>query len=96
LTFSEQQSLAFRIPFDIHDEVYQKPPKFQHLQCLKYGSKKPPRVVPTDICRCVPVSEGGRGCDENCLNRMMYIECFGGEPNEKVRCRFVWVEGGRG
>ena len=62
-----------------------------HLNSLKYGSNgKPPRVVPTDICRCIPVEEGGNGCDENCLNRMMYIECFGGEPNEKVRRGGGW------
>jgi len=84
LTPEEQHNLAFRIPMSIHDEVYQKPPKFAHLNSLKYpAGAKPPKNVPTDVCRCIPVSEGGNACDENCLNKMMYIECFGGEGDGK-------------
>lgn len=47
------------------------------------------------VCQCTPPEEGGVGCGENCLNRMLSIECVAeqcpcGEAcsNQQVHFRF--------
>jgi hypothetical protein len=52
---------------------------------------RPPRVEPTDICKCKSEAEGGNGCDENCINRILNIECVGvydksARGSEQKRC----------
>ena len=71
---SEQLLLScFCLPCDLKDEVHSKPPQYNHVQSLQYHpDHKPPRVPPSSgVCSCVDQ------CDENCLNRMLYTECFG-------------------
>ena len=80
LSTREQDNVAFKLPLDIQREIYSKPPKFGHLNALRYPSNgaRPPKNKPTEVCKCTPISEGGSGCGEGCLNRLMFIECYGG------------------
>lgn len=65
--------LSFCLPCDLKDEVHSKPPQYRHAQSLQYHvNNKPPRIPPSSgVCQCV------ERCDENCINRMLYTECFG-------------------
>ena len=73
----EQLMSSFCLPCDIKDEVHSKPPQYSHVQSLQYDPRnKPPRILPSsDVCQCVT------RCDENCINRMLYTECFGDATN---------------
>jgi SET domain len=68
-----REMLSFCLPCDMKDEVHSKPPGYKHVNSLQYQpGNKPPRLPQAgDICECVTV------CDENCINRTLYNECFG-------------------
>ena len=78
--FSESDIL-FCLPCDLKDEVYSKPPAYKHLQGLRYDpNNKPKRQSRSgEKCECVGF------CGEECLNRVLYIECSGKE-NGKSNC----------
>lgn len=63
----------FCLPCDMKDEVHSKLPTYKHVHSLQYDpNHRPPRITPQDdVCTCTNV------CDENCINRMLYTECFG-------------------
>ncbi|KAK9794029.1 hypothetical protein WJX73_005959 [Symbiochloris irregularis] len=44
-------------------------------RCLG-SAKRPYRENSALKCSCIPVSEGGEGCGDRCLNRILYIECI--------------------
>ena len=92
--------MSFKLPLDVHDEVFSKPPSYSHINALKYvvaeegfeGDKeslRPSKREPEDYCKCMSVEEGGQGCDEVCLNRLMHIECVGVYDQKMLK------EGGR-
>jgi len=64
---------GFCLPVDLKDEVYSKPAQYRHVQSLQYTSNNKPPRTPTSggVCQCV------ERCDEYCINRMLYTECFG-------------------
>jgi hypothetical protein len=71
---STVKQLWFCLPCDIKDEVHSKPPSYRHVHSLQYGStNKPPRLetVSDDVCQCFS------SCGDDCINRMLYTECFG-------------------
>lgn len=91
-TKRKQEKLWYCLPCDLRDEVHSKPPSYRHIHANKYDRKnRPPRIPPTgDVCQCIGL------CDENCINRMLYTECFGNPPdqsndsytnNKKTNCR---------
>jgi hypothetical protein len=88
--------LRFCLPCDLKDEVHSKPPSYHHIHSLRYEpSNRPPRIpLSDDGCTC----EGF--CGEDCLNRMLYVECFGDAskngPNSKhSNCRVGGTCGNR-
>ncbi|GMH71126.1 hypothetical protein TrST_g11329 [Triparma strigata] len=87
LSTEQEDAIAFKLPINIQAEVFSKPPKYVQVSGLKYmpGSRPPPNIC-NDVCTCVPVSEGGNGCDEDCLNRTLYIECFDKNCNIGPEC----------
>lgn len=63
---------GFCLPCDIQKEVEKQPPNFRQIYALKYDpNNRPPRALPRDVCHCVG------HCGEDCLNRLLYVECFG-------------------
>lgn len=77
LSQAQQDLVGFKLPIEVQAEVFAKPPKYGSVSNLKYiPGNRPPRKPHTDMCPCVSVAEGGNGCDENCLNRMVYVECY--------------------
>ena len=73
--------VAFRLPIDIHTEVFSKPPPYTHLNSLALPPPplpRPSRVEPGDFCKCVaPKDDPTKGCGDYCLNRLMRLECVG-------------------
>jgi hypothetical protein len=67
----------FCLPCDMKEEVHSKPATYKHVHSLQYSpSHKPPRIPPQDdACSCVKV------CDERCINRLLYTECYGNNNN---------------
>lgn len=80
----DDENIMFCLPCDVRDEVYAKPPSYRHVQSLQYDKNNRPPKAPlsnTGVCQCVTV------CDENCINRMCYVECYGDGSNpEKSNC----------
>ena len=67
-------------------QVFAKPPKYVQVSSLKYiAGNRPKRNPHTDMCTCVSVENGGNGCDENCLNAMMFIEVRVGEEQRGAK-----------
>lgn len=68
----------FCLPCDMKHEVHSKLPTYKHVHSLQFlPNHKPPRVPPQDdVCACTNV------CDENCINRLLYTECFGNTKND--------------
>jgi hypothetical protein len=55
-----------------------KPPKFRLLKQNKYKDPSLRGLVPDEevpACQCTPVAAGGSGCDNECVNRLVYMEC---------------------
>ena len=73
--------LLFCLPCDIKDEVHAIPPLYHHIQSLKIDpANKPPRIPASgDSCLCKDF------CGDDCLNRMLYIECFGDSSNSGAK-----------
>ena len=78
--------LLFCLPADVQEEVHAKPPPYKHIHSLKYYPENRPKKIPTpqDICTCVSA------CDDDCINRLLYVECFGsngtaGDDNSSSR-----------
>jgi SET domain len=65
--------LWFCLPCDTKDEVHSQPPNYRHIHSLQYNpSNKPPRIPSSDdVCHCVD------RCSDDCMNKMLYTECFG-------------------
>jgi hypothetical protein len=72
-----RNKLWFCLPCDMKKEVHSKPPSYTHVHSLQYSpSHRPPRIPPSDdVCQCVLV------CGDDCINRMLYTECFGDTAN---------------
>ena len=73
----------FCLPVELRDEVHAKPPSYRHVNGLQYApSHKPPRVAPEQgMCDCLTV------CDEDCINRTLYTECFRDDKTKETNCR---------
>ena len=71
------EGLQFCLPCGFKEEVYSKPPSYKHVHSLRYNPlTKPKRKPPTgESCECH--SNGCSTCDDNCLNRMVMMECIG-------------------
>ena len=68
----------FCLPCDMKAEVHSKLPTYKHVHSLQLlPDHKPPRIPPQDdICACTNV------CDDSCINRMLYTECFGNNNSD--------------
>jgi len=85
-------TLHFCLPCDFKEEVYAKPPHYKHIQSLRYHPSKKPKRKPATGESCECHKSGARICDDNCLNRMIMLECVGdkdkgnGEKNSYWNC----------
>jgi SET domain len=82
---SDQNGLLFGLPADIQEEVHSKPPVYKHVNSLKYYPENRPKKIPgtRDICNCVHT------CDDHCLNRLLYTECFGNKGASNANGKHV-------
>ncbi|KAI8388531.1 uncharacterized protein BYT42DRAFT_492357 [Radiomyces spectabilis] len=53
-------------------------PHYTRIRSNIFVERKPNRKENKIVCQCIPPADGGLGCGEDCLNRMLFYEC---EPN---------------
>lgn len=73
-------NLCFCLPCDLKEEVHLIPPMYKHIQSNQYDPINRPQKVSSsglEICECVGF------CGDDCLNRSLYVECYGEGPNSK-------------
>ena len=77
----DREEILFCLPCDLKDEVHAQPPSYHHIQSLLYDNKHKPTKIPHGdyVCECVGF------CGDDCLNRMLYTECYG--DGKKGNCK---------
>ncbi|KAK3777391.1 hypothetical protein RRG08_032495 [Elysia crispata] len=82
--FYMSQQQDFQLPYDIwwqhmHQQLPKKPEpkiKFRNIRTNLYSdSKVNHRKLEIPLCNCKLPQNGGPGCQDDCLNRMIYTEC---------------------
>ncbi|XP_035824924.1 uncharacterized protein LOC101849998 isoform X2 [Aplysia californica] len=83
-SFYMMQVWDFQLPYDIwwqhQNQMLPKKPemktKFRNIRTNVYSdSKVSNRKSEVPLCNCKPPPAGGKGCLDDCLNRMIYTEC---------------------
>ncbi|GFO35810.1 histone-lysine N-methyltransferase, partial [Plakobranchus ocellatus] len=82
--FYMRQEQDFQLPYDIwwqhiHHQLPKKPEpkiKFRNIRTNVYSDAKVNhRKLEIPLCNCKAPENGGPGCQDDCLNRMIYTEC---------------------
>ncbi|NWV77533.1 ASH1L methyltransferase, partial [Dasyornis broadbenti] len=104
--YLRQKRIDFQLPYDIlwqwkHNQLYKKPdvPLYKKIRSNVYVDVKPLSGYEATTCNCKkPEDESGKGCVEDCLNRMIFAECSPntcpcGEQccNQRIQ-RHEWVQ----
>jgi hypothetical protein len=60
-----------------------KPPKFKLLSQNRWPdtlkeTRAAMQCAEVEVCSCEPQPAGGNGCDEDCVNRLLFFECLAG------------------
>ncbi|XP_019412419.1 PREDICTED: histone-lysine N-methyltransferase ASH1L isoform X2 [Crocodylus porosus] len=104
--YLRQKRIDFQLPYDIlwqwkHNQLYKKPdvPLYKKIRSNVYVDVKPLSGYEATTCNCKkPDDDNGKGCVEDCLNRMIFAECSPntcpcGEQccNQRIQ-RHEWVQ----
>ncbi|KAM9686551.1 histone-lysine N-methyltransferase ASH1L isoform 3-T3 [Trichechus inunguis] len=104
--YLRQKRIDFQLPYDIlwqwkHNQLYKKPdvPLYKKIRSNVYVDVKPLSGYEATTCNCKkPDDETGKGCVDDCLNRMIFAECSPntcpcGEQccNQRIQ-RHEWVQ----
>uniref|UniRef100_A0A8C6IQU0 Histone-lysine N-methyltransferase ASH1L n=1 Tax=Melopsittacus undulatus TaxID=13146 RepID=A0A8C6IQU0_MELUD len=81
--YLRQKRIDFQLPYDIlwqwkHNQLYKKPdvPLYKKIRSNVYVDVKPLSGYEATTCNCKKPDDGnGKGCVEDCLNRMIFAEC---------------------
>uniref|UniRef100_A0A8B9J3A2 Histone-lysine N-methyltransferase ASH1L n=1 Tax=Amazona collaria TaxID=241587 RepID=A0A8B9J3A2_9PSIT len=81
--YLRQKRIDFQLPYDIlwqwkHNQLYKKPdvPLYKKIRSNVYVDVKPLSGYEATTCNCKkPDDDNGKGCVEDCLNRMIFAEC---------------------
>ncbi|KFP02774.1 Histone-lysine N-methyltransferase ASH1L [Calypte anna] len=81
--YLRQKRIDFQLPYDIlwqwkHNQLYKKPdvPLYKKIRSNVYVDVKPLSGYEATTCNCKkPDDDSGKGCVEDCLNRMIFAEC---------------------
>ncbi|CAM2108431.1 unnamed protein product [Caretta caretta] len=104
--YLRQKRIDFQLPYDIlwqwkHNQLYKKPdvPLYKKIRSNVYVDVKPLSGYEATTCNCKKPDDGnGKGCLDDCLNRMIFAECSPntcpcGEQccNQRIQ-RHEWVQ----
>ncbi|XP_032174595.1 histone-lysine N-methyltransferase ASH1L isoform X4 [Mustela erminea] len=104
--YLRQKRIDFQLPYDIlwqwkHNQLYKKPdvPLYKKIRSNVYVDVKPLSGYEATTCNCKkPENDSGKGCVDDCLNRMIFAECSPntcpcGEQccNQRIQ-RHEWVQ----
>lgn len=81
--YLRQKRIDFQLPYDIlwlwkHDQLYKRPdvPLYKKIRSNVYVDVKPLSGYEATTCNCrLPDDSSEKGCQDDCLNRMIYAEC---------------------
>uniref|UniRef100_A0AAY4DNU6 Histone-lysine N-methyltransferase ASH1L-like n=1 Tax=Denticeps clupeoides TaxID=299321 RepID=A0AAY4DNU6_9TELE len=81
--YLRQKRIDFQLPYDIlwlwkHDQLHKRPdvPLYKKIRSNVYVDVKPLSGYEATTCNCrAPKDPTEKGCQEDCLNRMIYTEC---------------------
>ncbi|XP_059365225.1 histone-lysine N-methyltransferase ASH1L-like [Carassius carassius] len=81
--YLRQKRIDFQLPYDIlwlwkHDQLYKRPdvPLYKKIRSNVYVDVKPLSGYEATTCNCRPPEEHReKGCQDDCLNRMIFAEC---------------------
>uniref|UniRef100_A0A672P6V4 Histone-lysine N-methyltransferase ASH1L-like n=1 Tax=Sinocyclocheilus grahami TaxID=75366 RepID=A0A672P6V4_SINGR len=81
--YLRQKRIDFQLPYDIlwlwkHDQLYKRPdvPLYKKIRSNVYVDVKPLSGYEATTCNCRPPEEHcENGCQDDCLNRMIFAEC---------------------
>ncbi|NWQ68944.1 ASH1L methyltransferase, partial [Neopipo cinnamomea] len=104
--YLRQKRIDFQLPYDIlwqwkHNQLYKKPdvPLYKKIRSNVYVDVKPLSGYEATTCNCKkPEDDSGKGCVEDCLNRMIFAECSPNTCPCGERCcnqriqRHEWVQ----
>ncbi|NXL89619.1 ASH1L methyltransferase, partial [Alectura lathami] len=104
--YLRQKRIDFQLPYDIlwqwkHNQLYKKPdvPLYKKIRSNVYVDVKPLSGYEATTCNCKkPDDDSGKGCVEDCLNRMIFAECSPNTCPCGERCcnqriqRHEWVQ----
>ncbi|KTF95446.1 hypothetical protein cypCar_00018437 [Cyprinus carpio] len=81
--YLRQKRVDFQLPYDIlwlwkHDQLYKRPdvPLYKKIRSNVYVDVKPLSGYEATTCNCrLPEDHSEKGCQDDCLNRMIFAEC---------------------
>uniref|UniRef100_A0A672T867 Histone-lysine N-methyltransferase ASH1L-like n=1 Tax=Sinocyclocheilus grahami TaxID=75366 RepID=A0A672T867_SINGR len=81
--YLRQKRIDFQLPYDIlwlwkHDQLYKRPdvPLYKKIRSNVYVDVKPLSGYEATTCNCrLPEEHSEKGCQDDCLNRMIFAEC---------------------
>ncbi|XP_051948571.1 histone-lysine N-methyltransferase ASH1L-like [Xyrauchen texanus] len=81
--YLRQKRVDFQLPYDIlwlwkHDQLYKRPdvPLYKKIRSNVYVDVKPLSGYEATTCNCRPPEDHtDMGCQDDCLNRMIFAEC---------------------
>ncbi|XP_065143905.1 histone-lysine N-methyltransferase ASH1L [Paramisgurnus dabryanus] len=81
--YLRQKRIDFQLPYDIlwlwkHDQLYKRPdvPLYKKIRSNVYVDVKPLSGYEATTCNCrAPEDHIEKGCQDDCLNRMIFAEC---------------------
>ncbi|NXQ50415.1 ASH1L methyltransferase, partial [Catharus fuscescens] len=89
--YLRQKRIDFQLPYDIlwqwkHNQLYKKPdvPLYKKIRSNVYVDVKPLSGYEATTCNCKkPEDDSGKGCVEDCLNRLA-VDYFSSSPRRRV------------
>ncbi|RIA87618.1 hypothetical protein C1645_433491 [Glomus cerebriforme] len=89
-TFLITEERNFRLPWDImtaHKQgiLKRRPALYKKIPCNIFIERRRKHEKPV-VCQCIPPSDGGIGCTEECYNRVMFYECSPKDCPCKDKC----------
>ena len=81
-TLAASEEFSFCLPCDVKEEVHRQVASYKYIHVPRYDPKSRPVRLPMsgEKCSCVDA------CGDDCLNRVLYVECCGDADGKTSNC----------